>query len=63
MLPRGNINLDNTPRFTYDNAKSKRLLVLKYTGIKEILRDTFGDFQSRGFLVKDLQYEKVFIMA
>ena len=40
VLPRGNINLDKSPRFRYNNVKSKKLLGLKYKGIKENLRDT-----------------------
>lgn len=63
MLPRGNIFLDKSPRFKYDNEKGKRILGLKYKGIKEILRDTLEDFQSRDFLVEDLQCEKVLTMV
>jgi len=49
--------------FKYNNEKGKRILGLKYKGIKEILRDTLEDFQSRNFLSEDLQSEKVLMMV
>ena len=62
-MPRGNIYLDKSPMFKYNNEKGKRILGLKYKGIKEILRDTLEDFQSRNFLSEDLQSEKVLMMV
>ncbi|PPQ91972.1 LOW QUALITY PROTEIN: hypothetical protein CVT25_004547 [Psilocybe cyanescens] len=50
VLPRGKPDLDKTILFTYNPEKGKRILGLKYRGLEEMISDTLGDFEARGWL-------------
>ena len=52
VLPRGNPNLANSVRYKYNNEKGKKIFGLKYKTLKEIMTETFADFEERGWLVK-----------
>jgi len=39
-------------RYRYNNEKGKKIFGLKYKNLKEIMTETFADFEERGWLVK-----------
>ncbi|KAF8868457.1 D-lactaldehyde dehydrogenase [Gymnopilus junonius] len=52
ILPRGNLELDNTVSYKYNPEKGKKILGLKYISEEKMIIDLLEDFQARGWLAK-----------
>ncbi|KAI6098273.1 hypothetical protein EDD16DRAFT_1718721 [Pisolithus croceorrhizus] len=50
-LPKGDPGLgsQHTPVRSFDNSKSQRILGMKYRSVAEVTRDTFADYEARGW--------------